>query len=69
MKYLLTNYKTTALGAGALFGALGHLLTSLANGDPSTLFTDGMTIILAVSAIFSKDADTATNTGIAGPRQ
>ena len=52
----MDNWKTTALGAGALLTALGHLLNALANGDTSTIATDLPLILASLGAIFAKDA-------------
>lgn len=54
--YILTNWKTTILGAGALFTALGSLLTSLASGDTSHLLPELSAIATATGLIFAKDA-------------
>jgi hypothetical protein len=69
MNYFLTNWKTTALGAGGALTALGSLLTDLASGDTSHMLGYVTAIITAVGVIFAKDGSTGTNTGIAGPKQ
>lgn len=56
MKTLLSNPWTTVLGLGALFTALGALLTSLATGDTSHLLPELSAIASAAGVIFAKDA-------------
>lgn len=53
----LTNWKTTALGAAAIFTAGAHLLTQLAAGDIGAIFVDGPVILAGVMGLFAKDAD------------
>lgn len=69
MNYFLTNWKTTALGLGGLFTALGSLLTDLASGNTDHLLGYSMAIVTAASAIFGRDWGANENTGIAGPKQ
>lgn len=49
------NYKTTLLGSAAILGAAGHLLSGVANGDFSTLGTDGPIIMAGLMGLFAKD--------------
>ncbi len=56
MAYFLHNWRTTALGSGALFTALGALLTSLATGDTSHLLPELSAIASAAGLIFAGDA-------------
>ena len=62
MHYLLTNWKTTALGAGAFCTALGALLTSLASGDTTHLFAEISAVMTAVGIIFAKDGNVTGGT-------
>jgi hypothetical protein len=56
VKWLLANWKTTFLGAGAFLGALGHMLTALANGDTSSLAHDVPIILTGLGLIMAKDS-------------
>ena len=53
----LVNWKTTIAGVAALMSAAGHLLNAIANGDTSTIATDGPLIIAAIGVIFAKDSN------------
>jgi len=57
MTYFVTNWKTTLLGAGALFSALGSMLTDLASGDTSHILTYVTAIMTAAGVIFAKDGN------------
>jgi hypothetical protein len=49
------SWKTTVLGIGALLTAAGHLLTTLAGGDTSSIASDLPAILAAFGLIFAKD--------------
>lgn len=55
INFLLSNWKTTFLGAGAFFGALGNTLTHLAQGDTSTLAHDVPILLAGIGLIFAQD--------------
>ena len=54
---MFTNWKTTALGAGAILTAAGQLATMFASGsvDGNVLVTDFGIIFAGVSGLFAKD--------------
>jgi hypothetical protein len=58
----LTNWKTTALGIAAILTAGGHLLSSVAAGDFSSLAVDGGVIITGVMGLVAKDANVTGGT-------
>lgn len=55
MHYFVVNWKTSLLGAGALFTALGSLLTDLAAGDTTHLLGYVTAIMTAIGVLFAKD--------------
>ncbi len=55
INFLLANWKTTFLGAGAFLGALSSILTHLANGDTSSLAHDVPIILAGVGLVFAQD--------------
>lgn len=59
MKYILTNGKTTALGAAGILGGLATLVTMLANGnyEPNALMGAAGAIASGLGLIFAKDGN------------
>jgi len=61
MLTILANWKTTLLGAGALFTGIGALLTHLGAGDVAAATSDWSSIAAAFAGlglIFAKDFNT-----------
>lgn len=58
IKFILANWKTTFVGAGAFFTALGALLSSLAAGDTSHLLPEISAVITPIGLILAKDWNT-----------
>lgn len=56
MQNILTNWKTTMLGTGAILTAAGHLLSHIGVGDTSVLATDLPALLAGFGLIFGKDA-------------
>ena len=55
MQSMMTNWKTTVLGIGAILGALGHVFTNLGSGaaiQPVDLFA----IWTGIMGLVAKDA-------------
>jgi hypothetical protein len=64
MKSFAANWKTTALGAGAVLSASGHLLTAIGTGDWSltTITIDLAAISSGLGLLFAKDGDVTGGT-------
>ena len=57
MQSMMTNWKTTALGVGAILLALGHISTNMGSGSPIQM-GDLMAIWTGVIGLFAKDGTT-----------
>lgn len=55
MQSLLTNWKTTALGLGAILAAAGHIATATGSGG-SISATDVAAIFTGLMGLFASDA-------------
>jgi len=64
MKSFFKNWKTTAAGAAAVFGAAAHLLNGFVNGDWSmnSLMADASAIGAGIGLIFAKDGNVTGGT-------
>lgn len=56
MQSLLTNWKTTLLGVGAVLTAAGTIATHLAAGDTSVLASAVPGLLAGIGLLFGKDA-------------
>lgn len=56
MHSILTNWKTTAIGAGAILLALAHILTNLGSGSPVEM-ADIMVIWTGIMGFVAKDSN------------
>lgn len=53
---ILTHWKTSLAGAGALLVAVGHIATSIANGGGIEA-VDMMAVTSGIGLLFAKDGD------------